>query len=162
MDKIPEDVVYNIIFPFLNNQDGCNLIEPQIALVNKRVYSAKSQCRSMKLYFGGQRWCSVHTPHEYTLSKYMKQKLSLGEIRDRLMRLFTDISISPLTLSSDIINDKSLTYHDSNHLYTPNELLYYWNRVLEKTAYQVEHLCCGGNGVSISNCLDDENDENDY
>ena len=157
MDKIPEDVVYNIIFPFLNNRDGCNLTEPQIALVNKRVNFSKPMCLFPKLYFGGKRWCSVHTPHEYKFSKYIKQKLDLVKTKERLISLFTSISMSPLTLSSDKKSDKSLSYHDSNHLYTPNELLYYWKRVLEKTSYQVEHLCCGGNGITFSNCFDDEN-----
>ena len=149
MDKIPEDVIYNIIFPFLKNRDGCNLTEPQIALVNKRMGLGKPMCLFPKLCFGDQKWCSVHTPHEYTFSKYIKKRLDLAKTGKRLMRLFTSISISPLNLN-DIVNNNSLTYHNSNQLYTPNELLYYWNRVLEKTPYQIEYLCCGGNGVTFS------------
>ena len=136
MNDISEDVIYNIIFPFLNNKNSCNLTEPQISLVNKRAYSAKPACFSPKLCFGNQRWCLVHTPHEYNFSKYIKKKIDL---------------------TTTFLNDNSLAYHDSNRLYTPDELLYYLKRVLEKTSYKIDHLCCGGNGVTFSNHLADEN-----
>lgn len=142
MATIPEDVIYNIIFPFLNHRDGCNLTEPQIVLVNKRM-SAKSKhtCVAPKLYFGRQKWCSVHTPNEYNFSQYLKQQID----RDRtLTGMFEDIG-------------PCLTYHDSNRFFTPDVLLYYWNRVLEKTSYQVDHLCCRGTGVTFSKRPGDQN-----
>jgi len=147
---IPEDVIYNIIFPFLINQDECNLTDPQIVLVNKRVYSSKPACFSPKLCFGGQRWCLVHTPHEYNFSKYIKQKIDLAKPKELLARL-------PIPPPNPYLNDHSLSYHDSTRLYTPNELLYYWKRILEKTSYQINHLCCGGNGITFSDRLAEKN-----
>ena len=156
MDKIPEDIIYNIIFPFLTNKSGCNLTEPQIVLVNKRVYSSKSACFSPKLCFGGQSWCSVHTPHEYNFSKYFKRQLELIISKKKLTKLITSIKPLPCSLFP-FLNDDTLAYHDSNRVYTPDELLYYWNRVLEKSFYKIEHLCCAGNGVSFADRFTDEN-----
>ena len=52
-----------------------------------------------------------------------------------------------MTTLNPYFDDRTLTYHDSNNIYTPDELLYYWKRVLEKTSYQVKDLCCDGTGI---------------
>ncbi len=153
---IPDDVIYNVIFPFLVNRDGCGVSDPQIILVNKRAYSAKPVCFSFpKIHFGNQVWCSVHTPHEYDFSRYIKSRANLsrmGKMVDEL--LVTNKTNVPFFIlnftSHDERDDNSFTYHDSNRVYTPNELLYYWGKILEKSSYKIEHLCCGGNGVVFS------------
>jgi len=151
---IPDDVIYNVIFPFLVNRDDCDVSNPRILLVNKRAYSAKPVCfSSPKIDLGNQVWCSVHTPHTYNFSMYIKNRANLsrmGPMVDELLgpnRTKVPFFILNFANVNEPRDDACLTYHDSNTTYTPNELLYYWKKILEKTSFQIEHLCCGGNGV---------------
>ena len=137
--RLPDDIIYYTIFPFLVD-DMCNISDFQIFRVNKRMYSAKPLCFSgPKIKFGNQVWCSVHTPHEYTFSQYIKRQL------DSIRNSPHDDRDASLML-----NEKTLTYHNHDAIYTPTQLLYYWNRVVDKSPYKIEHLCCNGTGVVFS------------
>ena len=108
------------------------------------MHSTKPSCFSApKIKFGNKVWCSVHTPHEYTFSQYIKDSV-------KLQKESSDNDIPNEQERKYSRDDKSLNYHNSNHTYTPNELLYYWKRVVDNSPYEIEHLCCGGNGVVIS------------
>ena len=149
---LPDDIIYYKIFPFLVNRI-CNTSDFQIFRVNKRVLATKPSCFSApKSKFGNQVWCSVHTPHEYTFSQNIKDQIGSIQPQKNLTEFFN---------SSDddddddddfywLHDDQSLTYHNYDHTYTPNNLLYFWKRVVDNSPYEVEHLCCGGNGVVIS------------
>jgi len=144
MNKIPEDVIYNIIFACLRPPSGCSLNEIQLTLVNKRANSdslrGEGRCPS-PLRLGGKKWCPIHNPHECRFSKYLIHRLGLvHNVNRRANRRAYPWTIPPSPTDY-------LTYHDSNHFYTPSELVYYWTRVLENTPYRVEHLCCGGTGI---------------
>ena len=174
---IPDDVIYNVIFPFLINRDGCGDFDPQVLLVNKRTYSAKPVCfSSPKIHFGNQVWCSVHTPHEYNFSMNVKNRANLSRmgkmVKELLVTNKTNVPFFILNFTkiphirrnqfhsndynddndddNDDNYDNDFTYHDSDRVYTPNELLYYWGKILENSSYQIEHLCCGGTGVVFS------------
>ena len=143
--NLPEDVIYTIIFSFLNHCE-CNLTEPQIVLVNKRM-ALKPTCAASKLHFGRQKWCSVHTPHEYNFGRYIKKQITLNRTLENVYGV-PRRSPAPDRLFSPDSN--FLTYHDSNTFYSPEGLLYYWNRVLKNTEYKVDHLCCRKTGVIFS------------
>lgn len=147
---LPDDVIYHIIFPFLVNQDICNTSDFQIFRVNKRVHSTKPPCFSIpKIKFGNQVWCSVHTPHEYTFSKYIKDHTDSIQTHKMINNFFSSDNNGWTIGIRHLLNDDSLTYHNYEHTYTPNDLLYYWKRVLDNSSYEVEHLCCGGQGVVL-------------
>ncbi len=130
--RLPDDIIYYMIFPFLVNYNICNTSEFQIFCVNKRMYSAKPSCFSEpKIKFENQFWCLIHTPHEYGFSKYMRK----AQLTQRPSRF-------------DL--DNVITYHNYDNTYTSNDLLYYWRRVLNYSSYKVDHLCCGGQGVVLS------------
>ena len=98
---LPDDIIYYKIFPFLVNHI-CNTSDFQIFRVNKRVLATKPSCFSApKIKFGNQVWCSVHTPHEYTFSQYIKTQLD--SIRNSPP---DDRDASPM------LNEKTLTYHN--------------------------------------------------
>ena len=149
---IPDDVIYKVIFPFLVNRDGCGGSDSQILLVNKRAYSAKPVCfSSPKIHFGNQVWCSVHTPQEYNFSMDVKSRANLS----RIVKMVEDLLVTnktnvPFFILNFTNSNDEFTYHDVDRVYTPNELLYYWGKILENSSYQIEHLCCGGNGVVFS------------
>lgn len=137
--RLPDDIIYYMVFPFLVD-NICNTSDFQIFRVNKRMYSTKPSCFSgPKSKFGNQVWCSVHTPHEYTFSQNIKSKI--GSIRN-LPYDDRDTSL--------LLNEKTLTYHNHDITYTPTKLLYYWKRVVDKSPYKIEHLCCSGTGVVFS------------
>ena len=145
---LPDDIIYYKIFPFLVNRI-CNTSDFQIFRVNKRVLATKPSCFSApKSKFGNQVWCSVHTPHEYTFSQNIKDQIGSIQPQKNLTDFFN--SSGDDNDFSRLHDDKSLTYHNYDHTYTPNDLLYFWKRVVDNSPYEVEHLCCGGNGVVIS------------
>ena len=156
---IPDDVIYNVIFPFLVDRDGCGGSDLQILRVNKRAYSAKPICfSSPKIHLGNQVWCSVHTLPEYNFSMYIKNLANSSQTRkmvdEMLVTQRTNVPFFILNFtnpnSRDYLSDDGFTYHDCDGVYTPKELLYYWRKILEKSSYQIDHLCCGGNGVVFS------------
>ncbi len=142
--SLPDDIIYYKIFPFLVN-NVCNTSDFQIFRINKRMMSTKPSCFSApKIKFGNQVWCSVHTPHEYTFSQNIKGQIASLHHHKKSTNFFSSTAAPPDR------DDPSLTYHNYDHTYTPNDLLHYWKRVLDNSPYEVEHLCCGGNGIVFS------------
>ena len=141
---LPTDVIYNVIFPFIVGREICNTSDFGIFCINKRLYNSKPTCFSApKIKFGTQMWCKIHSPHEYTFSQYIKSQIAV-QPQEEPTNFFSSEDKGYLR------DNLSLTYHDYTHTYTPNDLLYYWKRVVDSSPYEVTHLCCGGNGIEVS------------
>ena len=161
--NIPEDVIYNVILPFLmcekkhcyNHFDKNTKKEfLNLLTINKNTNFILSKfipdcIQKDKLFFGKHIWCSVHNPMEYEIVLNIIDVISSNRIwptNNTGNKLLSQEDYSNYTLSGTPMYAFHLYDYD---IVLPENItiLDLFLKLLDGTDYGVTHICCEGQGV---------------
>ncbi len=140
---IPLEVVFNVIFPFVDAPFSCS----PVSLVNARTYLSAQRCRGRHQKFGSRIWCEQQYPQQHRLVSYVADITRRHDDRPR--------SLSPSANSlffKDMIpycEDNVFCYHFPQREEPPHDALNFARELLSETSFDILGACCNGNGVLI-------------
>ncbi len=132
---IPLEVVYGIIFPFVDAPFSC----APVSLVNTRTYQSAHRCLGRHQKFGSRRWCEQQFPQEYRLISHLQEEKRPRTSRQHAFPYGED----------DDGEDNVFFYHFPVEKKLPANVLDFAREVFSKTVFDVPSTCCSGTGLCI-------------